>query len=119
MATFVPLISSNVAGPLGVVHLPRLWSKVLLSAKGLLPEGYDECGKGFDQMLLDGLQLNREATLNYVKQNLPTYPDFEKWVLEQRGGMTRSPSYGSGTPKRARWDVSHTMPPASPTKYSC
>ncbi len=90
MATFVPLISSNVAGPLGVVHLPRLWSKVLLSVKGLLPEGYDECGKGFDQMLLDGLQLNREATLNYVKQNLPTYPDFEKWVLEQRGGKIDS-----------------------------
>jgi len=26
--TCVPLISSGVAGPLGVVHLPRLWQKV-------------------------------------------------------------------------------------------
>ena len=37
-----PLISSEVAGPLGVIHLPRLWLKVLLSAKGLLPDDYDE-----------------------------------------------------------------------------
>ncbi len=86
MAKFVPLISSNVAGPLGVVHLPRLWSKVLLCAKGLLPEGYDECGKGFDQMVLDGLRLNRETALQYLKGNLPSYPAFEKWVVEQRGG---------------------------------
>lgn len=83
----VPLISSGVAGPLGVIHLPRLWSKVLLSAKGLLPDGYDECGKGFDQMVLDGLKLNREATIKYLKENLPTYPQFEQWVLKQRGGM--------------------------------
>lgn len=33
-AAFVPLISSNIAGPLGVLHLPRLWNKVLLAAIG-------------------------------------------------------------------------------------
>ena len=26
--TYVPLISSGTAGPLGVLHLPRLWQKV-------------------------------------------------------------------------------------------
>lgn len=82
----VPLISSGVAGPLGVIHLPRLWQKVLLSAKGMLAEGYDECGAGFDQMVLDGLGLDREAALNYIKENLPTYSQFERWVLDQKGG---------------------------------
>ncbi len=86
MDKLVPLISSEVAGPLGVIHLPRLWLKVLLSAKGMLPEGYDECGKGFDQMTLDGLGLDREATLRYLKTNVPSYPQFEQWVLEQKGG---------------------------------
>ena len=43
----IPTISSGVAGPLGAIHLPRLWSKVLLSAHGQLEEGYDECGHGF------------------------------------------------------------------------
>ena len=86
MAGIIPTISSGVAGPLGVIHLPRLWSKVILSATGQLPDGYDECGMGFDQMVLDGLGINREAALQYLKDNLPTYPQFENWVLEQRGG---------------------------------
>jgi hypothetical protein len=82
----VPLISSGAAGPLGAIHLPRLWQKLLLSANGELAEGYSECGKGFDQMLLDALKLNRDATVAYVKQNKPTYPQFEDWVRQQRGG---------------------------------
>ena len=86
MDKMVPLISSDVAGPLGVIHLPRLWLKVLLSAKGRLHDDYDECGKGFDQMTLDGLGLDREATLRYLKENVPTYPQFEQWILEQKGG---------------------------------
>ncbi len=86
MNKVVPLISSGVAGPLGAIHLPRLWQKLLLSAKDQLAEGYSECGKGFDQMLLDGLQLEREATIRYVKEQLPSYMQFEQWVQQQRGG---------------------------------
>lgn len=82
----VPLISSGVAGPLGVLHLPRLWSKVLLDARGLLPEGHDVCGKGYDQMVLDGLGLSREATLKFLREKFPTYVQFEEWVLAQKGG---------------------------------
>jgi hypothetical protein len=82
----VPLISSGAAGPLGAIHLPRLWQKLLLSANGQLAEGYSECGTGFDQMLLDALKLDRDATVAYVKQNKPTYPQFEEWVRQQRGG---------------------------------
>ena len=50
--TIVPLISSGSHGPLGVVHLPRLWSKLTLDAAGKLPPGYDSCGDGFDAMTL-------------------------------------------------------------------
>ena len=55
MAGMIPTISSGVAGPLGVLHLPRFWSKVLMDAKGQLHEDYPACGAGFDQMVLDGL----------------------------------------------------------------
>ena len=82
----IPTISSGVAGPLGAIHLPRLWSKVLLSAQGQLEEGYDECGQGFDQMVLDGLKVDRDAAVAFIKENKATYPQFEKWVLDQRGG---------------------------------
>jgi len=81
----VPTISSDTTGPLGVAHLPRLWQKVLLAEKGLLPAGYDFCGQGFDQLVLDGLGLDREETLAYLK-TLPTYFAFEKWIIARNGG---------------------------------
>ncbi len=85
MSTFVPLISSGVAGPLGVLHLPRLWQKSSLEARGKLATGYPGCGKGYDQMVLDALGLSREATLNFIKASHPTYPQFEAWVKAQPG----------------------------------
>jgi hypothetical protein len=80
MNTIVPLISSGVAGPLGVLHLPRLWLKVSLEASGKLATGYPGAGKGYDQMVIDGLGLQREAVLSHIKQSKPTYPQFEAWV---------------------------------------
>lgn len=86
MAGMIPTISSGVAGTLGVLHLPRFWSKVLMDAKGVLHEDYPACGMGYDQMVLDALGLNKETTLAYIADNSPTYPQFEAWVLEQSGG---------------------------------
>ena len=84
-ATYVPLISSGVAGPLGVLHLPRLWLKASLEARGKLAAGYPGCGKGYDQMVIDGLGLNRDGVLNYIKNDKPTYPQFEAWIKKQPG----------------------------------
>ena len=43
MSKIVPLISSGTAGPLGVLHLPRLWQKVSLEAAGKIADGtYDK-----------------------------------------------------------------------------
>jgi hypothetical protein len=82
----IPNISSDIAGPLGAIHLPRLWSKLRLSAASQLQEDYPECGAGFDQMVLDGLKVDRDAAVAYVKDNRPSYIAFENWVKEQRGG---------------------------------
>ena len=82
----IPLISSDIAGPLGAIHLPRLWSKLLLSATGNLPDDYAECGMGFDQMVLDGLKVDRDAAVAFVKDSKSSYAQFEKWVVDQRGG---------------------------------
>jgi hypothetical protein len=85
MNTIVPLISSGVAGPLGVLHLPRLWLKVSLEARGKLAAGYPGAGKGYDQMVIDGLGLKREAVIDFVKTKRPTYAQFESWVRSQPG----------------------------------
>ena len=80
MNTIVPLISSGVAGPLGVIHLPRLWLKVSLEARGKLAAGYPGAGQGYDQMVIDGIGLTRDAVIKFIKESRPTYPQFEAWV---------------------------------------
>lgn len=85
MSKFVPLISSGIAGPLGVLHLPRLWLKVSLDARGKLADGYPAVGTGFDQMVIDGLNLKRDAVVSFISEKRPTYPQFEQWVREQPG----------------------------------
>jgi hypothetical protein len=82
----IPTISSKVAGPLGAVHLPRLWSKLTLASKGLLPPDYDECGDGFDAMTISALGLKRDDVVNFIKTESPTYMAFETWVVHQAGG---------------------------------
>ncbi len=87
--TYVPMISSGVAGPLGVLHLPRLWQKVSLEEKGKLASGYPGVGKGFDAMTLAALRLEEQAVRDYIKQNKPTYPQFEAWVKKNAKSLNR------------------------------
>jgi hypothetical protein len=82
----VPLISSGTAGPLGAIHLPRLWTKLTLSAAGTLADGYDFCGAGFDAMTIAALGLDKDATIAFIKEKKPTYVQFEAYVLEKNGG---------------------------------
>jgi hypothetical protein len=79
------MIPCNVAGPLGVLHLPRLWLKVSLEACGKLAAGYPGIGKGYDQMVVDGLGLKADAVKTFIAENKPTYAQFEAWVKAQPG----------------------------------
>jgi hypothetical protein len=82
MSKIVPTISSGIAGPLGVSHLPRLWQKASLGAAGKLHDDYPACGAGYDQMTIDALGLDREAMLEFIRTSKPTYPQFEAWVRQ-------------------------------------
>src|SRR5262249_20337106 len=83
--TYVPLISSGTPGPLGVLHLPRLWQKVSLEARGKLAAGYPGIGKGYDIMTITDLGLNADAVKKFITDSRPTYPQFEDWVKKQPG----------------------------------
>jgi hypothetical protein len=85
MSTVIPLISSGTMGPLGVLHLPRLWQKASLGAVGKLHPDYPSCGQGYDQMVLDGLGIDKAAFESFIATK-PTYPQFETWILDQSGG---------------------------------
>lgn len=85
MAKIVPLISSGTAGPLGVLHLPRLWLKLSLEALGKLADGYPGCGQGYDSMVLGALGVSEAAVKEFVSSTRPTYPAFEAWIAAQPG----------------------------------
>lgn len=86
MNNIIPLISSGTVGPLGVLHLPRLWLKASLGAAGKLHPDYPSCGAGYDQMVLDGLGIDKAAFEAFIADSKPTYPQLETWILAQSGG---------------------------------
>lgn len=75
----IPLIGSAIPGPLGLVHLPRMWLKGLLATVDALPEDYYFATRGFDQRLMDAVGIDA-AEFVPVLQTLPTYLETEAWV---------------------------------------
>jgi len=69
--TYVPLISSGTAGPLGVLHLPRLWLKVSLESAGKLAAGYPGIGQGYDMMVINALGLKPDAVKKFISEKRP------------------------------------------------
>jgi hypothetical protein len=54
--------------------------KTSLEARRKLAPCYPGARKGYDQMVIDGLGLKREAVLEFIKTSKPTYCQFEAWV---------------------------------------
>ncbi len=95
--TYVPLISSGIAGPLGVLHLPRLWQKVSLEAAGKLASGYPGIGRGFDAMTCAALGLD-EAGGQGLHQ--PEQADVSR--IRSVGEEERQIAYAAGGRKTQR-----------------
>lgn len=89
MSKIVPLISSGTAGPLGVLHLPRLWQKVSLEAAGKLADGYPGIGQGYDMMVISALGLDADSVKAHIKEKKPTYPQFEAYVKANAKNLTK------------------------------
>jgi hypothetical protein len=85
MSKIVPLISSGTTGPLGILHLPRLWLKALLGATGQLADGYKDVGPGYDHMVLQAIGIKPEDARAFIHEKKPTYLQFEEWVKNYPG----------------------------------
>ncbi|MFM1941272.1 MAG: hypothetical protein RI897_254 [Verrucomicrobiota bacterium] len=90
MSKIAPLISSGTAGPLGLLHLPRLWQKISLETAGKLADGYPGIGQGYDMMVINALGLEAEAVRSFIAESKPTYPAFEAWVKQHAKHLTKA-----------------------------
>ena len=78
------MVSSAEIGLSGIPHLPRLWMKALLNAVNALPSEWKtgtDCG--FDKRLPRRSDWISPAATAYIDRELPTFLQFERWVLER------------------------------------
>jgi hypothetical protein len=66
-----------------------MWQKVSLESQGKLAAGYPGIGRGFDAMTCAALGLDEQAVKDYIKQNKPTYPQFESWVRKNAKSLNK------------------------------
>jgi hypothetical protein len=93
MSNIVPTISSEIAGPLGFIHLPRLWQKASLANAGKLHSDYPGIGCGYDQMTLDALGIKIDDFKTFIATK-PTYVQLEAWVKAYPGAkLTKADAY--------------------------
>jgi ectoine hydroxylase-related dioxygenase (phytanoyl-CoA dioxygenase family) len=78
------LAAQEETGALGVMHLKRYWSQVLASRAGAGSAEPPE--RPLDTVVLCGLQAGIHETLSYLMQQVPTFPQFEEWILARNGG---------------------------------
>ena len=84
----IPLISGATSGPLGVVHLPRLWLKLLLHSLGKLPDGYRHGVGGSDEIVMTSLGIDAEKFIAFVENEKPDYPQTEAWIRAHATNLT-------------------------------
>ena len=83
----VPLISSLDYGPLNVCQLPRTWLKILLRSRNLLHPDYpDMTEDGLDPCALRAVDVEPNDAVGFIRDNAPSYLDFEAWILERNDG---------------------------------
>src|SRR5258706_11153305 len=79
MSTSVPLQKRSLSS-LGVPHLETLWRRVT-RRDGTRPANWTG-----DRIVIEGLGLPLEETLQYLGKEQPTLAEFERWILERNDG---------------------------------
>jgi hypothetical protein len=66
-----------------------MWQKVSLESQGKLAAGYPGIGRGYDAMTCAALGLDEQAVKDFIKNNKPTYPQFESWVKKNAKSLNQ------------------------------
>lgn len=79
-------VGSEETGRLGVRHLKRFWARSLAQRGGAFVEQNEKDWR-FDNLVLNGLGLPLEETINYLLQFAPDFDEFENRIAEKNGGQ--------------------------------
>jgi hypothetical protein len=77
----VPAVSTQSAGPLGLMHLPRFWMKATLRASGALYEDWKSGPDSpLDMWFCAAIGLDPATAIAHINAERPSYMAFETWV---------------------------------------
>lgn len=85
-ATLTPNIApSTETGKIQIMHLKRYWNKSILKREGKLAADALPDEWKTDTTLLSVLGIGLEQTIKYMYQTVPSFDEFENWILEVAG----------------------------------
>jgi hypothetical protein len=68
-------------GPAGIMHLPRLWMKLILKRRGALADEYSFTNRGITEWLTSAIGVDFDELAAFVETSDPDYLTFERWVM--------------------------------------
>lgn len=79
------LVDTAETGALGVQYLKTFWAQALASRRGVAVVPTEQKWR-LDNLLLNGLGLPLEETLQYLLREAPGFAEFEQWILRKHDG---------------------------------
>ena len=81
------LAAETDVGALGIFHLKRYWSRIMLAQQGrAAPTSRRERHR--DRLILHATGLGLEQTASYLGRSAPNFEAFERWIVETTGGVS-------------------------------
>jgi Phytanoyl-CoA dioxygenase (PhyH) len=80
------IVGAEETGTLGVAHLKRFWARKTAARMGGDRTATTSSELCADNVLLAGLKLGVRETLDFLMISVPSFEEFEAWVLAKNGG---------------------------------
>jgi ectoine hydroxylase-related dioxygenase (phytanoyl-CoA dioxygenase family) len=82
-----PAIADDAeTGALGIIHLKRFWSQKISARRQVVPGPPTAGDLLAEKLLLAGLKLGIRETLDFLMTSVPSFGEFEAWVLAKNNG---------------------------------
>lgn len=79
-------IDSRQSGPMGLLHLRRMWARVQLELQGHVDREARAREWTLDNVVVDGLGVGLEDSVVFLFQPGLSYEALERWIVERTGG---------------------------------
>jgi ectoine hydroxylase-related dioxygenase (phytanoyl-CoA dioxygenase family) len=84
------LANASETDVLGIIYLQRFWSQKIAAQRQVVPGDITAGDLVAESVLLAGLRLGVRETLDFLMNAVPSFEEFEAWVLAKNGGTIES-----------------------------